>query len=388
MLIQMAFMKIKGFAFTPRANRLRFLLTAAVLLLACSRARADTFYMKSGNEIEGTMVSENASSMMVDVGYGTVSLEKAEILRIRRATKAQRAAAAAELRRKKYRSGALAPKGAGKLAGLVRAALAGREKASEARAAGSARAAERKETEKALLVLRRKYAELSEELDGIDMQADPSEYNRMVGEVNAAGSQIRIKEAGMQQARQQAGKPDSSFQDYLDSYNKLESYLRGEGKRLIKTPRSGKDGEYYSWLRAELGKMKKDFSRDSVESEGRDGHIIVKALLNGRVTARLMVDTGATTTTLYDNIVTALKLDPKDPPKAVDIILGDGSTVRAQEVLLDSIAVGKSEVKYSAAIIMPAQSGEIDGLLGMSFLRHFVVRVDSANGKLILEGMK
>jgi clan AA aspartic protease (TIGR02281 family) len=220
------------------------------------------------------------------------------------------------------------------------------------------------------------------------MQADPSEYNRMVGDVNAVGSRIRIKETGMQQARLQGDKPDSSFQEYLDSYNKLESYLRGEGERLIKTPRKGKDGEYYSWLRAELVKMKKDFSRDSVESEGRNGHIIVKALLNGRVTARLMVDTGATTTTLYDNVASALKLDSKDPPKAVDIILGDGRTVKAQEVLLDSIAVGKSEVKYSAAIILPAQSGDIDGLLGMSFLRHFVVRVDSANGKLILEGMK
>jgi clan AA aspartic protease (TIGR02281 family) len=369
-------------------NTAPLLMAAAFIMLACPWVRADTFYMKSGNEIEGTVVSEDASSMMVDIGYGTVSLEKAEILRIRRATKAQREASAAELRRKKYSSGALAPKGAGKLAGLVRAALAGRKKASEARAVSAARVAELKETENELGLLRKRYIELSEELGGIDMQADPSEYNRMVGDVNAVGSRIRIKETGMQQARLQGDKPDSSFQEYLDSYNKLESYLRGEGERLIKTPRKGKDGEYYSWLRAELVKMKKDFSRDSVESEGRNGHIIVKALLNGRVTARLMVDTGATTTTLYDNVASALKLDSKDPPKAVDIILGDGRTVKAQEVLLDSIAVGKSEVKYSAAIILPAQSGDIDGLLGMSFLRHFVVRVDSANGKLILEGMK
>lgn len=386
--MQMAFMKIKGFPFIPHANRLRFLLPAAVLLLACSRARADTFYMKSGNEIEGTVVSESASSMMVDVGYGTVSLEKTEILRIRRATKAEREAAAAELRRKKYRSGALAPKGAAKLAGLARAALACRDKALEARAAAAARGGELRQMEKDLVTLRKRYAEISEELGAIDMQADTLEYNRMVGEVNAAGNRIRIKEMSRQEALLQASRPDPSFQDYLDAYNKLDAYLRGEDKRLMGTPGSGKDGEYYAWLRAELGRMKNDFSRESVESEGRDGHIIVKALINGRVTARLMVDTGATTTTLYDNVASALKLGSKDPPKAVDIILGDGSTVKAQEVLLDSVAVGKSEVKYTAAIILPSQSAEIDGLLGMSFLRHFAVRVDSANGRLTLEKMK
>lgn len=369
-------------------SRAAGLLPAAILLLACTWARADTFYMKSGNEIEGTVVSENASSMMVDIGYGTVSLEKTEILRVRRATKAQRAAAAAELRRKKYSSGTLAPKGAGKLAGLVRAALAGRKKASEAKAERAALAAELKKTEKELVTLRKRYIELSKELGEADMQAEPAEYNRMVGEANAAGNQIRIKEIGIQQARSKAGEPDPSFQDYLDSYNNLENYLRGEGKRFLAAQPKGKDGEYYSWLRAELVKMKKDFSHDSVESEGRNGHLIVKAVLNGRVTARLMVDTGATTTTLYENVASALKLDSKTPPRTVDIILGDGSTVKAQEVFLDSIAVGKSEVKYSAAIIMPAQSGDIDGLLGMSFLRNFVVRVDSANGKLILEGMK
>ena len=360
----------------------------ALLLLACSRARADTIYMKSGNEIEGVVVSENASSMVVDIGYGTVNLEKADILRIRRATKAQREAARNEARRNKFKSGVLVPKGAEKLAGLFRAASSGREKAVEARSRRAARAAEARETEKELSGFRKHYLALSKELGGIDMQSDPPEYNRVVGELNNISNQIRIKEIAREENRQQADKSDSFFQAYLDAYSKVENYIQGEGKPLMETARKGPDEDYYAWLRGEVGKMKRDFSRDSVESEGRGGHLIVKAIINGHVSARLMVDTGATVTVLYSQAAASLKLGPKDIVGTSRSTLGDGRTVDAQEVRLESIAVGKSVVKGTAALIMPGTTGGIDGLLGMSFLNHFVVRVDSANGKLILESMK
>ncbi|HAF94878.1 MAG: hypothetical protein A2X34_02780 [Elusimicrobia bacterium GWC2_51_8] len=366
----------------------RRLLAAALLLLVCSRARADTIYMKSGNEIEGVVVSENASAMVVDIGYGTVNLEKADILKIRRATKAQREAARNEARRKKFKSGVLAPKGAEKLSGLFRAASAARGKAVEARARGAARAAEEKKTEKGLSGLKKHYRVVSKELEGIDMQSDPSEYNRVVGELNNIGNQIRIKELSREEIRRQADKPDSFFQTYLDAYGRVENYIQGEGKPLMEASRKGPDEDYYAWLRGEIGKMKRDFSRDYVESEGRGGHLIVKAIINGRVSARLMVDTGATLTVLYSHAAASLKLGPKDVVGVSRSTLGDGRTVDAQEVSLESIAVGKSVVKGTAALIMPGTSGGIDGLLGMSFLNHFVVRVDSANGKLILESMK
>jgi clan AA aspartic protease (TIGR02281 family) len=364
------------------------LFAAALLVLACSWARADTFYMKSGNEIEGTTVSETASSMMVDMGYGKVNLEKADIFKIRRATKAQRETAKKQLRRNKFKSGLLVPKGAEKLSGLFRAVRIGRRKAFNARSRRAARIVEAKEIEKELSALKELYRSGSDELGGIDVQSDPDGYNRVVGELNSISNQIRTKELGRDEIRRQADKPDSSFQSYLDAYNGLQAYLQGPGKPLMEAPRKGLDEEYYAWLRVEIGKMRRDFSKDAVESEVRDGHLIVKAIINGRVSARLMVDTGATTTVLYKRVVDLLKLGPKDALRTARMALGDGRTVETQEVRLESLSVGKSVVKGSVASLLPSKSGGIDGLLGMSFLSHFVVRVDSANGKLILESMK
>ncbi len=345
--------------------------------------------MKSGSEIEGAAVSENSVLITVDIGYGKVNLQKTDILKIRRATKAQREAAGKQQRRNKFRSGALVPKGAEKLAGLFRTVSSAGDKAAAARSRRAARLAELKAAQGELSSLTKRYQAASNELAGIDAESEPSEYTRAVGELNKIGNQIRAKELGREEARRQADKPDSSFQVYLDAYRALDGYLQGEGKPLMEAPRKGPDEEYFAWLRGEVARMKRDFRMDAIESEGREGHLIVKVLLDGRVSARLMVDTGATTTVLYSNVADALKLGPKDMVRSARVVMGDGRSIETQVINLESLAVGKSVVKNSLASILPSTSdGGIDGLLGMSFLSHFVVRVDSANGKLILESLK
>lgn len=372
----------------PKGLLTRSHYAAALLLLVCARAAADTFYMKSGSEIKGTVVSENASLVVVDIGYGTVDLKKADIAKVRRATKAQKETARKELLTGKFRSGQLVPKGAEKLAGLFRAARAAREKALKAKARRAAQVAGLKETESDLTALTARYRAASRELAGTDAVEDHTEYIQVAGEMNSLADRIRAKELARDELRRQADKSDDSFQTYLDAYGALDAYLKGEGKPLAEASRSGQDEAYFSCILGDIDRMKRDFRADSIESETVSGHLIVKVLLNGRVSARLMVDTGATSTVLYGHVADALKLSPQALARTAHITMGDGRTVEAPEILLESIAVGKSVVKGTMATILPPTTGGIDGLLGMSFLSHFIVRVDSANGKLILESLK
>jgi clan AA aspartic protease (TIGR02281 family) len=368
--------------------RYKIILTAALFPFACSPALADTFYMKSGSEIEGVVVSENSSVVRVDIGYGMVNLEKADILKTRRSTKIQRAAVKKEMLRRQFRAGLLAPKGAEKLSGLFRELRLKRAAAFETRSARAARVVEVKTIEKELPALKQRYSSVSGQLAGIDAQSNPDEYNSVVGEINGISVQIKAGELRCAEARRENDAPDTDFQSYLDAYRGFETYFKdGGGKPPVPAPK-GRDGEYYAWVRDELRDMKRDFNLDSVGSEMRNSQLFVKAVINGRVTARLMVDTGASATVLYEKVSDALKLDPKDMTAVSDVALGDGRTVQAKEVRLDSITVGKSSVKGATALVMPGGSAGIDGLLGMSFLSHFVVRVDSANGKLILESLR
>ena len=370
----------------PSASRR--LLPAALIFWVCSWAQADTFYMKSGNEIEGKTVSESVSVMTVDIGYGTVNLEKADISRIRRDPKAQRETSRKELLRSKFESGVLVPKGAEELDSSFRTVSAEREKALEARSNRAAMLEKLEEIENDLTDLRTRYAASSEELSAAGTPMENPDYNRIVFELQDLTNKIKLKEFGAGEARRRADMPDPSFQNYLNGYNRLNDNIHNKWKPMMSASRKGQEAEYFAWVRGELGKMKKDFVRDSVESESKDRHLIVKALINGRVSVRLMVDTGATYTVLYGKAASALKFDPKEMGKTTELILGDGRTVQAQMVRLRSLAVGKSSVKDSGAAIMLSNNNEIDGLLGMSFLSQFGVRIDSANGKLILESLK
>jgi predicted aspartyl protease len=57
-------------------------------------------------------------------------------------------------------------------------------------------------------------------------------------------------------------------------------------------------------------------------------------------------------------------------------------------VRLDSVEVGRSRVDGAIAVVVPADEPDFDGLLGMTFLGRFVTRVDTANGRLVLEDLK
>src|SRR5262249_27110486 len=158
-----------------------------------------------------------------DIGYGTVTLKRSDILRIARSA----ASGGGEIDRRKFESGRRVPDDAKRLNELYQDAQARREKA---------------------------------------------------------------RDGGQQERDGQS----RELQAYFDAFRRLSDYLEGdEGKELGRGAR-GWQADYYAWIRRELKAMAGDFQHDVVSSgdEAR-GHVIVQAVLNGRVPARLLVDTGA-----------------------------------------------------------------------------------------------
>jgi clan AA aspartic protease (TIGR02281 family) len=343
--------------------------------------------MKSGNEIEGEAVSETTSMVNVDIGYGIVSLEKADISKIKRDTKAKRGTASKELLRNKFNSGTLVPKDAQELDSLFRVVSADRAKALEVRESRAAGAEKIKETEVELAGLQKRLAECDSDL--LTAEYENNDFITLARERGYLSNKINAAKFIISQTRQEANLPDPSFQNYLTGYSRLNDYVHGKWKPLLKARRKGQEAEYFAWIREEFALMKRDFRSDSIESEARGSHIIVKVLLNGRVSARLLVDTGATYTTLYSGMAAKLKLSPSEMGRDIALLTIDDSAIQAKEVRLKSIAVGKFVVKDSmVAITLSSGSPEFDGVLGMSFLNQFAVRIDGANNKLILESLK
>jgi clan AA aspartic protease (TIGR02281 family) len=134
--------------------------------------------------------------------------------------------------------------------------------------------------------------------------------------------------------------------------------------------------------------VKKDDLPGSVNLVEQNGHVFVESVLNGRVRARLILDTGATFIVLPYRLAQELRIDPQKATRSAQLQLADGRIINTAFVTLDSVRAGHAEANNIEAAILPPQIGDIgveDGILGMSFLKRFSFKVDYIRRKLILE---
>ncbi len=138
-------------------------------------------------------------------------------------------------------------------------------------------------------------------------------------------------------------------------------------------------------------RKRKEFEPKDVPFSQDLGHIIVEVLLNKKVKASLLLDTGASTILLSNEIARRLKIKTDSTEKDnVMVQLANGEKIEAKYVVLDSVEIEDVEAKNVGAVIL-SEDVEIqahDGLLGMSFLNNFNFEIDTVNKKLILRKKK
>ena len=115
-----------------------------------------------------------------------------------------------------------------------------------------------------------------------------------------------------------------------------------------------------------------------------DGHVwTVHAKLNDRVSGQFLLDTGASVCVLAP--ATARRLDLEETGVDVELRTANG-VVRAPLVRVRSIEVGRSRAEDVTAVVHPAVSGSLDGVLGLSFLNTFDgYKIDTRNHTLRLD---
>ena len=113
------------------------------------------------------------------------------------------------------------------------------------------------------------------------------------------------------------------------------------------------------------------------------GNFLVDTLLNGRVKARLMLDTGASLITLTEEIGNKLGITPYSGAAELPFNTAGGEDWMPL-VALDMVAVGAAKTQLVEASIN-SHIKEIDGLLGMSFLGDFRFEIDRTSKLLTLK---
>lgn len=115
------------------------------------------------------------------------------------------------------------------------------------------------------------------------------------------------------------------------------------------------------------------------------GSFVVQANLNNERTAHLIVDTGASMTVLSTNIAIDLGILGTTDNELLTVNTAGGS-VQVNMNYLSLLQVGTAQAKNVAVAIhdLPDIPEQIEGLLGMSFLKHFLVTLDAEHARLIL----
>ena len=96
----------------------------------------------------------------------------------------------------------------------------------------------------------------------------------------------------------------------------------------------------------------------------------------------LALDTGASITVLDDDLAAALGLNSQR--KTITVATASG-TIRAYQTAVDELTVLDRTQENAPILIAALTDTGIDGLLGLSFLKHYKLTLDSQNHHLTLK---
>ncbi len=124
------------------------------------------------------------------------------------------------------------------------------------------------------------------------------------------------------------------------------------------------------------GKRSKTYSVPYTAFEGATSRIIVDVVFNGKITAPMVLDTGAGEVIISATLADKLDILESDRPKLDVSVSGFGGTAPAIRTILDAIQIGKLKTEFIPTRVVLPLSENFEGVIGMNFMSRYHVRID------------
>jgi clan AA aspartic protease (TIGR02281 family) len=134
----------------------------------------------------------------------------------------------------------------------------------------------------------------------------------------------------------------------------------------------------------EIRKLRETVNAGVVRFEYVGGVPEVPVTLNGGVDVPMVVDSGAAIVTLTSETAKRLGLKPSPGDRVLQLRSADGKLTEAHIMKLKTVRLGKFTVEDVECAVQPPDVKGADNLLGGTFLRHFVYKMDLSAGVLRL----
>ena len=185
-----------------------------------------------------------------------------------------------------------------------------------------------------------------------------------------------------------------------DEYVELEinlgavKFYREQIEQIEYSSQEEKKAMEESWqeerLKSEAEQKSRQQQRETGSKEiavGRQGnHLFANVVLNGKVNAKLLIDTGSSFVVLSPAIARGLNISMDAAKPDLKLTLADGGEVPGKMLKLDTISIGEARANdvQAAVIYQEAPFQGYDGLLGMSFLKLFKFEINMEKSSIIL----
>lgn len=356
----------------------------ACVLSALGTARGDRVHLHTGRAVEGLVTQASDTEVVVNVGVGSTRLKRSGIIRIDYSTPAEAAAIRQAWRRRYFLHDEYVPYGYEALARAFRDLQSRRRAAVKARRALKAlRAADRKGKQD-VRSLRDKLVTASGKLGSMEPADDVAAYNRLVADVNTLRADMTV--AGHE--RESLPEREKAQMQALESYRKALPVFGAKLAQALTPDRlpGTVEDDFLTRLAQEFARCEQEWTTAAAPAHRRKDCTVVKVTVNDRTDGNFIVDTGAAVVTLSRAFADRADVAVEEKDNTVTVVMADGSRREGVAAVLKAVRVGDMTAGDIDAVILPeAPAAGLDGLLGMSFLRRFNVRLEAGTGRLLLQ---
>lgn len=367
-----------------------FIFLFNLLLLLATSARADTIHMKNKRILTGVIKEESDTAVVVDIGIGKVTILKSDIESIEKAGTEEQKELVTDFKKREIEKGTFIPPGLEDIANRYQELKRDKNKVDVERSQFASLKKEFNEKKEKFNSLLSTFNAKNQELRNLDPNRDVKYYNKVVSDVNSLNAKLALLSDELLKLNDKYPLYSQAVQKtiikYKDSLVSFKTYFEKESKAAKGKELTGDEVCFYDTIGETIANLEKSLRKDSIALVKSSGNLVVEVKLNDTVMCLMAVDTGASLVTISRNVANQLEIDFGGGRNEIEMLLADGSKAKARIVNLKSVAVSNSRVENILAAVMDSPPGPgIDGLLGMSFLDNFSVKIDSVNNTLILE---
>lgn len=353
-------------------------------------ARADQIFLKNGRTLEGIVRKETRDRVTLAVGTGDIILRRDQIKRIERTGAGDNARMTEAWRDRYFDNDQYVPEGCLDAVRRYRAIVAARQDALNAVPRIPALRGKRQAMLKQLEDVQSNLVASIIRGKEFDQRKDPRAFNDYVIKHNAIFAEQGDLAGKIKAINQEEESLNRAVVSYFEAFSAFEEWWK-----VFRAAPAGARGNperdrFTAQIDQRLAGFEREFNIEQLSVAVRNNHMVVDVRFNDAVTAPMLIDTGASVVSLSEELAAKLSLRVSKSSK-ITLTLADGSQVDGHPVMLDSVGVGPMLLKGVQAVVVPAASQPlegVEGLLGMSFLGSFIIRLDPAGKTMIVTRLK